>query len=347
MPSFSRCVLGVLAGMLLALPGSAMAADSNTCAPATIDGTFAGQKLRLAVDQPTGQVRVCFRVGAIAGGAITITGPGGSAPLPTTDANAAACRTPGNTAPGPHPLADGTIQGVPVYLETYQTANQFWVCASAGTQHERLIFTTPGGTAPSVTYEQDPDIVFPPPVPDRCQVAPETCQPPPTASGVTASCTFDGVATIDPDIPPIPVTGGGGTYSFSGGADCQYSDDTGPGAGTNYQTGASISSTGEFQNDICSTGWAFSNWGMPIDDADRVGTTTVNFVNANATDITSVRYMIRFDGGIGKLKMQEINGDLSSNGAGVVQILPSPGSSCTAPPGVSSFDVLGDFFVTY
>jgi hypothetical protein len=171
----------------------------------------------------------------------------------------------------------------------------------------------------------------------------------PTASADTANCTFDGVAgTIDPDIPGIPATGGGGDYSFSGGAQCRYHDNTPPiPAVPVYLTNATISSTGEFQNNICSTGWAFSNWGMGlIDDPDRPGTTTVTFDNPNATNITSVRYQIRFDGGNGQLQMQELNGDLSSHGAGVVQLIPSPGSGCGPGETVKSFDVDGNFTAT-
>ena len=166
----------------------------------------------------------------------------------------------------------------------------------------------------------------------------------PTASADTATCTFDGVAgTIDPDIQPAPNLGGGGVYQFSGGADCEYVDTTGAGSGTEYSTSAAITSSGEFDNDICGTGWAFSNWaGLPSDEPPT-GSTQVNFANANATDITSVRYMIRFSSGAGALRMTEINGAANSVGGGFVQILPSPGSSCTGPPGVSSFDVLGGF----
>ena len=167
----------------------------------------------------------------------------------------------------------------------------------------------------------------------------------PSASADSATCVFDGVAgNISPVIPPAPTTGGEGTYTFNGGADCQYVDTTGAGANTEYATTAAIASSGEFQNNICSTGWAFSNWGLPPDDADLVGNTTVNFANANATDVTSLSYQIRFTGGNGTIfNIRNVNGSATSAGTGNVQILPSAGSSCTGPPGVSSFDVLGGF----
>jgi hypothetical protein len=166
----------------------------------------------------------------------------------------------------------------------------------------------------------------------------------PSASADSATCTFDGVAgTIDPDIRPAPETGGSGTYTFGGGASCEYVDTTGAGANTEYNTSATIASSGEFNNIICSTGTAFSNWGLPPDDPDKVGSTQVNFANGNATDVTNLAYKILFTGGNGRLVIKDVNGSATSGGSGVVQILPSQGSSCTAEPGVSSFDVLGGF----
>lgn len=116
---------------------------------------------------------------------------------------------------------------------------------------------------------------------------------------------------VHPPIPPFPTLGGNGEYQLGGTADCEYVDTQnnlnvpGDESPTAYATTATINSTGDYQNDVCSTGWAWSNWNLP--------------------------------------PVKEINGDLTSHGTGEVQILPSPGSSCTAPPGVWSFDVLGVF----
>jgi hypothetical protein len=326
MPSFSRCVFGVLAGLLFALPGSAMAADSSTCTPATVDGTFAGQKLRLAVDQPPGQVRVCFRVGAVAGGAITITGPGGSAPVPATDADDAACRAPGNTAPGPHPLADGTIQGVPVYLETYQNGNQFWVCASDGTHHERLLFTTPGATTPSVTYEQDTDIVFPPPVPDRCQVAPQTCQPPPPVGGGDQfTCTLSGVTgSISPPVRAIlSGTGGSGSFTFSGSVSC-----TGTlGGSAMANASGSVAANGTFSNVICSTGTLDGNSNISV-----------------AGKTLSAPFHVQLTAGEGHLTFTyTITGGSTGSGRGEGEVSATPSSGNCINSDVTSFAISGVF----
>jgi hypothetical protein len=168
----------------------------------------------------------------------------------------------------------------------------------------------------------------------------------PAASADTATCSLSGVAgNLAPNIWPMPTTGGAGVYSFSGRADCQYVDDV---LGPLGAVAATIASSGEFKNDTCSFGWAFSDWGMgPIDDPDRTGATTMNFAHSRATDITAMRYMIRFDAGVGQLVIQDVNGNPSARGAGEVQIITSPGSSCLpGSSGVSSFDVLGAFTTT-
>jgi hypothetical protein len=171
----------------------------------------------------------------------------------------------------------------------------------------------------------------------------------PAASADTVNCTFDGVAvTLDPDIPGIPATGGGGDYSFSGGAQCRYHDNTPPiPAVPVYLTNATISSTGEYQNDICLTGWWFSNWGIgPIDDADRVGTTVVSFANPAATDVVGLRYMVRWTQGVGVLEGQEANGDPTSRVSGALYAEPSPGSSCSPGTGVSGYELNGLLVLT-
>ena len=174
-----RClVLGALAATLLAVPAPASAADSSTCQPAIIEGTFGGQRLRLAVDSPsTGTARVCFRVGNTAGGAITIGGGGGSIGVPSTDGNDTACTTTaGNSAPGPHPLADGAVAGQRVFLDLYRGNGQVWVCVGLGAQRFRVIIPVPGVSLPGVTYEPDPDIGG---LPQTCDVAPQACEPTP------------------------------------------------------------------------------------------------------------------------------------------------------------------------
>jgi len=174
-----RClVLGALAATLLALPAPASAADSTTCQPAIVEGTFAGQRLRLAVDQPSsGQVRLCFRVADAAGGAITIGGPSGGIGVPSIDGDDTACATTSpNSAPGPHPLADGAVAGQRVYLDLYRGNGEVWVCLGVGSQRFRLIVPVAGVGLPGVTYEPDPDIGG---LPGACDVAPQACEPPP------------------------------------------------------------------------------------------------------------------------------------------------------------------------
>jgi hypothetical protein len=170
-----RAVLGGLAAALLVLPGSAVAADSNSCQPPLVEGTFAGVFTRLAVDSPApNQTRLCFRVGNAAGGAVTITGAGVSGDLVATDTNIDACRTTlGNQAPGPHPLADALVAGQRVYLEVWRNSGETWLCVGVGSQRTRLIVKTQGVTAPSVRFEQDPDLQDV----DPCDVVPAACQP--------------------------------------------------------------------------------------------------------------------------------------------------------------------------
>jgi hypothetical protein len=176
----------------------------------------------------------------------------------------------------------------------------------------------------------------------------------PTASANSAECTFNGVAgTIDPDIPGIPTLGGSGLYTFSGGAQCVYGDTRdnpnvpGDESPTVYPTPATIETSGEYANDVCSTGWAFSDWGMPPDDPDRPGVTDIDFHDPRANDIDRMRYMIRFTAGNGHLVARDINGNLTSHGTGQVEILPSAGSSCAPGGSVSSFDVTGAFSLEY
>lgn len=172
-----RClVLGALAGTLLALPAPASAADSSSCQPAIVEGTFGGERLRLAVDQPSsGQVRLCFRVADSAGGAITIGAPSGSLGVPSVDGDDAACTTAaGNSAPGPHPLADGAVLGQRVFVDLYRGNGEVWVCVGLGAQRFRLVVPVPGVGLPTVTYEPDPDLGG---LPNACDVVPQACEP--------------------------------------------------------------------------------------------------------------------------------------------------------------------------
>jgi hypothetical protein len=78
----------------------------------------------------------------------------------------------------------------------------------------------------------------------------------------------------------------------------------------------------------CGTGWFFSDWGQPPDDPDRVGTTTVNFADPRAADVTRMRYAIRFTAGAGHMVI------LEPSGFGAVLLTPL---NCLA------FDVTGSF----
>ena len=158
------------------------------------------------------------------------------------------------------------------------------------------------------------------------------------AQADSVECLFSGVADLDPPIRRAPLLSGDSTYNLTADGDCEYIDTTGPGAGTAYETRLVINSSGLYRNDICLTGWIVSNWDNPL----RPGTTSVNFEAANATDITSMRYLGRLTAGTGDIAIKAVNDAPDSVGDGWLVTLPRFGS-CTEPPGVYSLDVLGQF----
>lgn len=162
---------------------------------------------------------------------------------------------------------------------------------------------------------------------------------PPAAHADTVHCLWNGVAQLSPPLQPL--IGGDSQYVLGGGGECQYVDTTGPGAGTAYETWARISSTGWFRNDVCLTGWIESNWDVP----PRSGTTTIEFWDAKATDVVSMRYIGRLTAGTGDVAIKDVNGDPNLLGDGWLVTLPNAGS-CGPPPGVSGLDVLGQWAIT-
>lgn len=149
----------------------------------------------------------------------------------------------------------------------------------------------------------------------------------PAASADGVTCSLNAVA-------------GNGTpgvgYSFSGSADCQYLDTTGAGAGSVYATTAALVSSGDFGIDICPSWWFFSNWNLPPDDAPDDGTTNVNFIDPRATDITAMKYKIRFTAGLGQMAIREVNSSPTSGGHGAILLSPP---AC----GAGAFAVSGSF----
>ena len=162
----------------------------------------------------------------------------------------------------------------------------------------------------------------------------------PAAHADTAACTFSAGVNLDPAIRRVPLLSGDSTYGMGGNLACEYVDTTGPGAGTEYEVFGLLSGTGVFRNDICLTGWFVSNWVNPF----RPGWTTVDFLEPNATDITSLRYIARLTAGTGDLVVKDINGDPAKVGEGWMVSFPMRGS-CAEPPGVSSIDIAGSLAI--
>lgn len=134
---------------------------SALCDPATvsvIDTPIAGGYLRLeATQNGTTSTWVCVRVvagGERFGGRFIVAPLAG---VVSTDTSSDACAsTPGNLAPGPHPVVGpGTIAGEHVMLDTWARANEVWICAELDTQKARIRIPTSGGPGP-VTFERDP-----------------------------------------------------------------------------------------------------------------------------------------------------------------------------------------------
>ena len=155
------------------------------------DGFVDGVYVRVGTVQPDIHTTwVCVRsdgAGLSNGGKLVITGPAGSAGLPTTDSNAGACSTqPGNIAPGPHPLLSGALGDpndpatyLPFLLDSYVSPTATWVCVGVGSLRQRVIVQASADVSPpAVTFLPDapgPDVITP--------------VPPSTASG---SCQANG-----------------------------------------------------------------------------------------------------------------------------------------------------------
>jgi hypothetical protein len=140
------------------LPPSSSQPSAQCTSPTEVvaNGTFGGVFLRLIVQQNgTSSTWVCVRVPG-SGGRLVVQAPGpGGGGTPSVDDNSPACRTSGNQAPGPHPLADGTLGGQQVYLDTWQDGAQTWVCVGVNGTNKRVILATPGVSLGSVNFEPD------------------------------------------------------------------------------------------------------------------------------------------------------------------------------------------------
>jgi hypothetical protein len=155
---------------------------------------------------------------------------------------------------------------------------------------------------------------------------------PASASAAQGSCAFTGLAgNIQPG---VMLVGGAGEYEFSGTGQCVLNGVAAP--------NAQILSRGDFRNDICGTGIAFSNdpGHPPVDASDD--TTTIDDPSTPGTDITSASYHIDFRATQGTLEVHKINGvNETQSPNGHVAITPAPGESCTDTTGVNAFNVTG------
>lgn len=164
-----------------------------------------------------------------------------------------------------------------------------------------------------------------------------------SAPADTVTCTAGVGASVTPAIQRVPALAGDSEFAVGGTGGCQYVDTSGPGAGTAYTTDVSVSSTGIYRNDVCLTGWIVSNWDNPI----RPGRTTLDFVNPNATDVTSMRYLGRLTGGAGPFTIKDINGNPSLVGDGWQLWRAETGSgSCVDPGGITRLTIFAQFAMT-
>jgi hypothetical protein len=142
---------------------------SDSCSTPTltaVDGypwgtLFGGAYVKLRVQQASDQTFICYRVqsanpAVYEGGAIVVQSIA-APPPPTVDSNSAACTaTPGNTAPGPHPLLSGAVGPEPFMLDTFNAPGTAWICFSLATIQVRVVINLPSASGtPSVTNNVD------------------------------------------------------------------------------------------------------------------------------------------------------------------------------------------------
>ena len=163
----------------------------------------------------------------------------------------------------------------------------------------------------------------------------------------TISCQFSALmGTADPDGPGSGVQsvttdtshGGSGTlatdfdrggFTFTGPATCLVEDDLYP--QNNGAWSATINSSGDYRNYVCSTGHFESTPSDFIDpDPDQ---TTINFTSMPSNqDVTKIEYDVTFHGGNGQLHV--LDGEMLGHGArltgkGALHIHPTIGNCVT------------------
>ena len=164
---------------------------------------------------------------------------------------------------------------------------------------------------------------------------------PPAATADVATCTFSAVVNLRTPIRNLPQLGGDAEYSLSGPIGCVYTDATGQGAGTAYETNGTIVSSGLYRNQVCLSGWIVSAWDNPV----RPGATTLNFFDGAATDVAAMRYAGRLTAGTGPFAIRDVNGDPTHAGSGSILLADPSSGSCTQAPGVSQLEVAGEFAI--
>ena len=160
MPWLKRTVLGVVAAALL-VPVAPAAAQlpSTTCDTYWINGHLIGSEpVRLGTTGPSSYpiLEVCFRVGNVEGGKVTVWNTTGLPGVPSIDTNGDAC-TSGTGWPA---WWDLTVAGQRTLFATYSpNGRDLWICAMAGAVRYRVILPgSPTGGSPSVNYERDYDL---------------------------------------------------------------------------------------------------------------------------------------------------------------------------------------------
>jgi hypothetical protein len=174
---------------------------SDDCASGTnvVDGFAADGYVRVRYIRPaTDTTWVCVRIDTTAlqfGGKFVVSGPAaGTGPLPSTDSNVESCATtPGNTAPGQHPLFSGGLGDpedppyLPFLVDSYQNGGAVWVCVGVASVRTRIVIPV------GITITQ-PNIAF---LPDAGGRDVDVAGPPAMPSG---TCQASGLATRYADV---------------------------------------------------------------------------------------------------------------------------------------------------
>ena len=131
---------------------------SDMCASPTadiIDGYVGATYVRLQVKESPGLTLACYRMTSgglyTVGGALVFESTPLDVSLVTVDSQYQWCsQAPGNTVPGPHPLAQGTILGQAFQVDSWANASGGVLCVQASGVQQRVV-VQPSTSGPGTT----------------------------------------------------------------------------------------------------------------------------------------------------------------------------------------------------